>query len=175
MQRLEELDHTKDQDRTPAGYAFYMRVEKKRNPNQYQDGTPLEEQELSFFHATDAEHVHSVLDSGLRAGYGPHEVEGLGLCSLLTPVAFGWGWKHLEGGGQGEHVLHVKVPASAWKTDVNSGTTLLRQNALIRGGSDWNGHLRFVLQGKSSSSFLRCRIVGIYVHVRRHRGIDESP
>ena len=159
-ERLEEFDHAKD--RTPAGYAFYMRVKKKREPNQYQDGAPVEDQELSFFHATDEALVHSVLDKGLYASHAAHGVEGLWMFSLLTPWAFDWGWEPLQ--YFGGVVLHVKVPASACRTYTESGTTLLQQNRHIRGKSG-TGHLRFVLHGKSMSSLLRCRIIGIYVRI----------
>ena len=103
-----------------------------------------------------------MLDSGLCAGYAD---EGLWLFSLLTPSSFDPGWL------QGRHVLHVKVPASAWKTDVNSRTTLLRrQNA----GRSSVGHLRFLLHGQRMRRFfLRCRLVGIYHHFRRRGSIDQ--
>ena len=62
--------------------------------------------------------------------------------------------------------MHIKVLASAYKTFMDKdGTTLLQQNARIRGDSDATGHLRFVLQGKNMSSYLRCRIAGIYVRM----------
>ena len=59
MKRLEEFDHTKD--RTPASYAFYMGVQ-KREPDKYQDGAPVEDQEHSFFHAINEGLVHSILN-----------------------------------------------------------------------------------------------------------------
>ena len=95
-----------------------------------------------------------MLDKGLWASHAAHGVAGLWMLGLLTPRAF-----ERERGV----VLHVKVPASACRTYTASGTTLLRQNARIRGQPD--GHLRFVLQGEPMTPFLRCRVIGIYVRI----------
>ena len=100
-----------------------------------------------------------MLDKGLYASHRSHGIEGLWMFGLLMPRVFDWGWDPLQ--YFGGVVLHVKVPASACRTYTASGTTLLRQNAMIRGRSDY-GHLRFVLQGEPMTPFLRCRVIGIY-------------
>ena len=151
IQRLKEFDH--ETERTPCGYYFYMSVQKSE-PSTYQDGTPIEEDELSFYHGTNEGLVCSILTKGVCASIPSHGAEGLWVFSLLSPHSYDWGISPLQ--FFGGHVLHLKIPANLSK---------LRQNGRIRGQDKNAGHLRWVLNGNNLSSHLRCRIVGIYVRV----------
>jgi len=151
IQRLKEFDHEKE--RTPCGHYFYMSV-KKLEQGIYQDGTPIDEDELSFYHGTNEGLVNSILTKGVCASIPSHDAEGLWVFSLLSPHSYDWGMSPLQ--FFGGHVLHLKIPANLEK---------LRQNGRIRGDCLNAGHLRWVLNGKHLSPHLRCRIVGIYVRV----------
>jgi len=151
IQRLKEFDHEKG--RTPCGYYFYTSV-KKLEQGIYQDGTPIDADELSFYHGTNEGLVCSILTKGVCASIPSHGAEGLWVFSLLSPHSYDWGISPLQ--FFGGHVLHLKIPANL---------STLRQNNRIRGQDKNAGHLRWVLNGKHLSPHLRCRIVGIYVRV----------
>lgn len=151
LQRLKTFDHEKQ--RRPSGFYFYMSVSKLEHAF-YQDGTPVVEDELSFYHGTNEGLYNSILAKGVCASIPSHSAEGLWVFSLLSPESYDWGMSSLQ--YFAGHVLHLKIPASC---------ECLRQNRRIRGGSEHTGHLRWVLNGKHLSPHLRCRIVGIYVRI----------
>ena len=157
ISRLRAFDHGKE--RTPCGYYFYMSV-KKREPGIYQDGTPIVEDEFSFYHGTNEGLVSSILTKGVCASIPSHDAEGLWVFSLLTPQAYDWGTSPFQ--FFGGLVLHLKIPACLEGID---GSTVLKQNAKIRADCAATGHLRWVLNGTYLSPHLRCRLVGIYVRV----------
>ena len=157
INRLKAFDHGKE--RTPCGYYFYMSV-KKREPGIYQDGTPIVEDEFSFYHGTNEGLVSSILTKGVCASIPSHKAEGLWVFSLLTPQAYDWGMSPFQ--FFGGLVLHLKIPACLEGID---GSTVLKQNGKIRADCAATGHLRWVLNGTYLSPHLRCRLVGIYVRV----------
>jgi hypothetical protein len=133
---------------------------KKRDASFYQDGTPLVEDELDFYHATNEGLISSILVKGVCASIPSHAVEGLWIFSLLSPETYDWGMSPLQ--YFGGHVLHLKIPA---RLQADDGSYILMQNDRIRGASTATGHLRWVLNGKHLSPYLRCRLVGIYVRI----------
>jgi hypothetical protein len=133
---------------------------KKRDASFYQDGTPLVEDELDFYHATNEGLISSILVKGVCASIPSHGKEGLWVFSLLCPEAYDWGMSPLQ--YFGGHVLHLKIPA---RLQADDGSYILMQNDRIRGASTTTGHLRWVLNGKHLSPYLRCRLVGIYVRI----------
>ena len=93
ISRLRAFDHGKE--RTPCGYYFYMSV-KKREPGIYQDGTPIVEDEFSFYHGTNEGLVSSILTKGVCASIPSHKAEGLWVFSLLSPQSYDWGMSSFQ-------------------------------------------------------------------------------
>ena len=99
-----------------------MNMKKQKWPEKYQDGHDIEKEESSLYHATNEAQLESIEHKGVCASRTALGMEGISLFTLLQPEAYDWGWTPLQ--RFAGHVLHIKVPASAYKTDLKPVSTL---------------------------------------------------
>ena len=118
----------------------------------YQDGTVVQEPEITLYHGTRPGLLGPILDTGLKCSIRSHGAQGAWVHAVESS-AFAWGRMPLE--MFSGCVLHVRCPAT-----IGQGQALV-QNQEIRGAGK-EGHCQFVVSGPAEgSTALRCRITAV--------------
>ena len=136
----------------------------KRVPNTYQDGCPIQTEELTVFHATRAGLLHAILKGGLAPSIPSHGVEGLWCFARLQEAAFTWGSSIVE--ELAGIVLEIQVPKfllseTSPNTPTDSTRGLLSNVKIRASGAD--GHFRWVVAGKFLNSAIPVRVTAILI------------